>query len=204
MYSANEYLTRVNLMAAYRPYAKTPVQKGKKVIVVGGGNVAMDAVRTAVRLGGETHLVYRRSCGEMPARRVEALHAEEEGVRFHFLTAPVEISGVGGRVTGVKCVKMRPGTSDLSGRPRPVEIPGSGFTFDCDQVILAIGTTPNRLVTQAFEGLAVNEKGMIAADPETGETSIENVYAGGDGHIGDGRGQTGGGSDAGKDEETGF
>ena len=177
--SANEYLTRVNLMGAYLENSDTPVITGDKVVVVGAGNVAMDACRTALRLGGEVHLVYRRSREEMPARNAEILHAEEEGINFNLLTNPVEIVGENGKVTGVKCIKMELGESDDSGRRRPVEIEGSEFIIDCDQVIMALGTSPNPLIKKSLDSLECSNRGTIIIN-ENGETSIENVFAGGD------------------------
>ena len=177
--SANEYLTRVNLMGAYLENSDTPVITGDKVVVVGAGNVAMDACRTALRLGGEVHLVYRRSREEMPARNAEILHAEEEGINFNLLTNPVEIVGENGKVTGVKCIKMELGEPDDSGRRRPVEIEGSEFIIDCDQVIMALGTSPNPLIKKSLDSLECSNRGTIIIN-ENGETSIENVFAGGD------------------------
>lgn len=177
--SANEYLTRVNLMGAYLETSDTPVITGKKVVVVGAGNVAMDACRTALRLGGEVHLVYRRSREEMPARSAEILHAEEEGIIFNLLTNPVEIIGENGNVVGVKCVKMELGEADESGRRRPVEIEGSEFIIECDQVIMALGTSPNPLIKKSLDSLECSNRGTIIINEE-GETSIQNVFAGGD------------------------
>ena len=177
--SSNEYLTRVNLMGAYKEDSDTPVITGKKVVVVGAGNVAMDSCRTALRLGGEVHLVYRRSREEMPARTAEILHAEEEGVIFDLLTNPVEIIGENGQVTGIKCVKMELGEPDQSGRRRPVEIAGSEFIIDCDQVIMALGTSPNPLIKRSLDSLETSDRGTIIIN-ENGETNIQNVFAGGD------------------------
>lgn len=181
VYSANEYLTRVNLMKAYKPDSITPVQKGKNVVVVGAGNVAMDAARTAVRLGADNvYLVYRRSRAEMPARKEEVAHAEEEGVIFNLLTNPVEILGENGYVNAVRCIRMELGEPDDSGRRSPVPIEGSEFVFPCDQVIVALGTTPNPLIKSTAQSLKTGRKGTIEVNPETGETSISGVYAGGD------------------------
>ena len=190
VYSANEYLTRSNLMKAYRDDAATPVMKGGRVAVVGGGNVAMDAARTALRLGAESvTVVYRRSMEELPARREEVEHAQEEGVEFRLLCAPVEILGYrneedprdpkNGFVTGIKCIKMELGEPDDRGRRRPVPVEGSEFTFDADTVIMALGTSPNPLIKNTTEGLEVNRRGGIVVD-EAGLTSREGVYAGGD------------------------
>ncbi len=182
IYSANEYLTRVNLMRAYQfPEADTPVRRGKKVAVIGGGNVAMDAARTARRLGAEVTVVYRRSRDEMPARLEEVHHAEEEGVRFQFLTNPVRYIGNGdGWVVAAECIRMELGEPDASGRRRPIPIPGSEFTLEVDQVIVAIGTHANPLVPSTTKDLQLNKWGYIVADPETGATSREGVFAGGD------------------------
>lgn len=177
--SANEFLTRVNLMKAYKNGAITPVQRGKKVVVVGAGNVAMDAARTARRLGAEVTLVYRRSRAEMPARKEETEHAEEEGIKFELLTNPVEILGENGFVKGIRCVRMELGEPDASGRRRPVVIKGSEFDMDCDQVIVALGTTPNPIIKRSFPTLDVTPKGTIVAD-ENGRTSVPHLYAGGD------------------------
>jgi len=182
IYSANEYLTRVNLMRAYQfPEADTPVRRGKKVAVIGGGNVAMDAARTARRLGAEVTVVYRRSRDEMPARLEEVHHAEEEGVRFQFLTNPVRyIGNEDGWVVAAECIRMELGEPDASGRRRPIPIPGSEFTLEVDQVIVAIGTHANPLVPSTTKDLQLNKWGYIVADPETGATSREGVFAGGD------------------------
>lgn len=183
VYSANEYLTRVNLMKAFTfPENDTPIKKGKRVAVVGGGNVAMDSVRTAMRLGAdEAMIIYRRSEEEMPARLEEVHHAKEEGVRFELLTNPIEIIGDdNGWVKAVKCVKMELSEPDESGRRRPVKIEGSEFEIPIDVIILAVGTGPNPLVPQGTKNLDLTGKGYIKADPETGATSREGVYAGGD------------------------
>ncbi len=190
VYSANEYLTRSNLMRAYEEDSITPISKGGKVAVVGGGNVAMDAARTALRLGAENvYIVYRRSMEELPARKEEVEHAEEEGIEFRLLCNPVEIVGYknpddprdpkNGSVCGIRCVKMELGEADASGRRRPVEIPGSEFILDVNTVVVAIGTSPNPLIKSTTEGLEVNKRGGIIID-ESGLTSRENIYAGGD------------------------
>ena len=182
VYSANEFLTRTNLMKAYREGADTPIQHAKKVAVVGGGNVAMDAARCAMRLGAEeVHIVYRRSLDEMPARREEIEHAMEEGVIFDMLTNPVEIVGDDNKaVCGMRCVKMELGEPDASGRRSPVVIEGSDFLMDADCVIMAIGTSPNPLIRSTTKGLETNRRGCIVAEEETGLTSREGIYAGGD------------------------
>jgi glutamate synthase (NADPH/NADH) small chain len=183
IYSANEYLTRSNLMKAYLfPEYDTPIVRGKNVAVIGGGNVAMDSVRTALRLGAENaYIIYRRSREEMPARAEEIHHAEEEGVKFYFLTLPVEyIGNEEGRVTKMKCIKMELGEPDESGRRRPIPIKGSEFFIDVDTVIVAIGTSAQPLVPSTTPGLQVNKRGYIVVDEATGKTSREGVYAGGD------------------------
>jgi glutamate synthase (NADPH/NADH) small chain len=181
VYSANEYLTRVNLMKAYLPDSSTPIYKGKNVAVLGAGNVAMDAARTALRLGAENvSIVYRRGREEMPARAEEIRHAEEEGVVLRLLTNPVEIIGENGRVKGLKCIKMQLGEPDESGRRRPVPIEGSEYYLECDQVIVAIGTSPNPLLKNSCKDLKTTNKGTIIVDEETMQTSIDGVYAGGD------------------------
>lgn len=182
VYSANEYLTRINLMKAYDfPNNHTPIKCGKKVAVVGGGNVAMDAARSALRLGAdEVHIVYRRSEDEMPARLEEIHHAKEEGVIFDILTNPIEILGQDGWVTGIKCIRMELGEPDASGRRRPIPIKGSEFIMDTDIVIIAIGTSPNPLIKSTTEGLDTHPWGGIVVDDETGATSKDRVYAGGD------------------------
>ncbi|HEY4686733.1 MAG TPA: NADPH-dependent glutamate synthase [Candidatus Subteraquimicrobiales bacterium] len=181
VYSANEFLTRVNLMKAYLfPEYDTPIKRAKKVAVVGGGNVAMDSARTALRLGAEkVYLVYRRSEEEMPARIEEVHHAQEEGIIFQTLTNPVEILGKDNFVTGIKCVKMELGEPDESGRRRPIPIPGSESVIDVDAVIMAIGTRANPLVPSTTSDLKLNKWGYIEAD-DVGKTSLEKVYAGGD------------------------
>jgi len=183
IYSANEYLTRSNLMKAYDfPEYDTPIFSGKNVVVLGGGNTAMDSVRTALRLGAENgYIVYRRSKKEMPARIEEIHHAEEEGVQFHFLTTPVKyIGNDDGWVTAMECIKMELGQPDASGRRRPVPIEGSNFIMEVDTVVVAIGNSSNPLVPQTTSGLEVNKWGNIIADPETGQTSRKGVWAGGD------------------------
>ena len=190
VYSANEFLTRSNLMGAFRDDAATPIMKGGNVAVVGGGNVAMDAARTALRLGAENvYIVYRRSMDELPARREEVEHAQEEGIDFRLLCNPTEILGYrnpenprdekNGFVVGLRCVKMELGEPDASGRRRPIAIPGSEFELAVDTVVIAIGTSPNPLIKSTTSGLDVNRWGGIIAD-ETGQTSREGVFAGGD------------------------
>ena len=181
VFSANEYLTRSNLMKAFDENSNTPIMRGKKVAVVGGGNVAMDAARTALRLGAETHIVYRRSEEELPARVVEVHHAKEEGIIFDLLTNPTEIlEDENGWVCGMKCVKMELGEPDASGRRRPVEIPDSEFTMDVDTVIMSLGTSPNPLISSTTEGLETNKWKCIVAEESNGQTTKEGVYAGGD------------------------
>jgi len=183
VYSANEYLTRSNLMKAYLfPRYDTPIAKGKNVAVLGGGNVAMDSARTAIRLGAENvYIVYRRSKNELPARIEEVHHAEEEGIQFHFLTLPVKIQGNDeGWITGMECQKMELGEPDQSGRRRPLPVPGSEFQMAVDLLIVAIGTGANPLIQSTTPDLQTNKWGYIVADPETGATSKEGVYAGGD------------------------
>ena len=191
VYSANEYLTRINLMRSYLDTSETPIMKGGKVAVVGGGNVAMDAARSALRLGAEkVYIVYRRSESELPARREEVHHAMEEGIEFRFLQSPTEIIGYEnpenprdercGFVKGMRCIKMELGEPDERGRRRPVEIPGSEFVMDVDTVVMAIGTSPNPLIKSTTEGLSVNKRGGIIVEEATGATSKDGVYAGGD------------------------
>lgn len=181
VFSANEYLTRSNLMKAFDENSTTPIKVGKKVAVVGGGNVAMDAARTALRLGSEVHVIYRRSEEELPARVEEVHHAKEEGIIFDLLTNPVEIlTDESGWVSGIKCIKMELGEPDESGRRRPVEVAGSEFVIDVDSVIMSLGTSPNPLIYSTTEGLEVNKRKCIVANEETGETSKAAVFAGGD------------------------
>lgn len=181
VFSANEYLTRSNLMKAFDENANTPIMRGKKVAVVGGGNVAMDAARTALRLGAEVHIVYRRSEEELPARVEEVHHAKEEGIIFDLLTNPIEIlEDEKGWVTGMKCIRMELGEPDESGRRRPVEVPDSEFVIDVDTVIMSLGTSPNPLISSTTKGLEVNKWKCIVAEEENGKTTKEGVYAGGD------------------------
>ena len=180
VYSANEFLTRINLMKAYRDRSKTPIQHGSKVVVVGGGNVAMDAARCAKRLGADVTIVYRRAEKELPARAEEVEHAKEEGIHFNLLTNPIEIKGKDGWVDKITCIRMELSEPDESGRARPVAVPGSEFEIDADCVIMSIGTSPNPLIKSTTEGLETQRWGGIIADEETGKTSREGVYAGGD------------------------
>ena len=181
VYSANEFLTRINLMKAYKEDSPTPIMHAQKTVVFGGGNVAMDAARSAKRLGADVTIVYRRTETELPARKEEVEHAKEEGIKFNFLTAPLEITkDENGWVNGVKCQKMELGEPDQSGRRRPVPIDGSEFSIDADCAIVAIGTSPNPLIKSTTAGLEVNKKGGIVVNGEDGLTSIEGVYAGGD------------------------
>lgn len=185
VFSANEYLTRNNLMKAFLDEYDTPISTGKKVAVIGGGNVAMDAARTALRLGAEVHIVYRRSEAELPAREEEIHHAKEEGIIFDLLTNPTEILvDDNGNVKGMRCIKMELGEPDESGRRRPVEIEGSEFVLDVDTVIMSLGTSPNPLISSTTEGLEINKWKCIVAEEETGKTTKEGVYAGGDAVIG--------------------
>lgn len=185
VFSANEFLTRSNLMGAFSSDSSTPIMHPKKTVVIGGGNVAMDAARTALRLGSEVHIVYRRSDAELPARREEIEHAKNEGIIFDLLTNPVEIfADENGWVKSCKCIKMSLGEPDESGRRRPVSVEGSEFEIACDAVILALGTSPNPLIASTTPGLETNKKGCIVADEETGATSMEGVFAGGDAVIG--------------------
>lgn len=184
VYSANEYLTRVNLMKAYKADSVTPIRRAKHTVVVGAGNVAMDAARTALRLGSEVTLVYRRSRAEMPARAEEIEHAEQEGVKFDLLVNPVEILGdENGNVKGARLIRMQLGEPDASGRRRPVEIEGSEFEIECDQIIVALGTTPNPIIKKSFPSLETSKKGTIVAD-ENGKTNVDKLYAGGDAMTG--------------------
>ena len=179
--SANEFLTRNNLMKAYLEEYDTPIRKGKKVAVVGGGNVAMDAARTALRLGADVHIIYRRSEAELPARKEEVHHAKEEGINFELLTNPKEILvDENGWVKGIRCIRMELGEPDASGRRRPIEVPGSVFDIDVDTVIMSLGTSPNPLISSTTYGLDVNKRKCIIADEETGKTTKDGVYAGGD------------------------
>ena len=181
VFSANEFLTRNNLMKAYKDGYDTPVRAGSKVAVVGGGNVAMDAARTALRLGAEVHIVYRRGEEELPARVEEVHHAKEEGVIFDLLTNPTEIlEDEKGWVKGMKCVKMQLGEADASGRRRPEVIEGSDFVLDVDTVIMSLGTSPNPLISSTTKGLEINNRKCIVASEDTGLTSREGVFAGGD------------------------
>ena len=181
VFSANEYLTRSNLMKAFDENSNTPIMHAKKVAVVGGGNVAMDAARTALRLGAETHIVYRRSEEELPARVEEVHHAKEEGIIFDLLTNPTEIlADENGWVCGIRCVRMELGEPDASGRRRPVVIPGSEFVMDVDAVIMSLGTSPNPLISSTTKGLDTNKWKCLVADEADGKTTKEGVYAGGD------------------------
>ena len=182
VYSANEFLTRINLMKAYEENSQTPIMHAKKVAVIGGGNVAMDAARCAKRLGAEeTYIVYRRSMDEMPARREEVEHAEEEGIKFLTLNNPVEILGDENMfVSGMKCIKMELGEPDEDGRRKPVEVKDSEYVLDVDAVVMSIGTSPNPLIRSTTEGLETDRRGCIVTKDESGLTSREGVYAGGD------------------------
>ncbi len=180
VYSANEYLTRTNLMKACLPESDTPILKGEKVVTVGGGNVAMDAARTALRFGGESYIVYRRGMEELPARKEEIHHAVEEGIVFKTLSNPIEILSENGNVCGVKCVEMELGEPDASGRRRPIAKKGSEFVIDCDTVIVAVGTSPNPILKKSEPSLETSKWGTIVVDEDTLETSMENVFAGGD------------------------
>jgi glutamate synthase (NADPH/NADH) small chain len=185
VYSANQFLTRVNLMKAYKEDSHTPVYKGEKVAVIGGGNVAMDAARTALRLGSKkVYIIYRRSEKELPARLEEVHHAKEEGIDFKLLTNPIEIVGENNWVKGIKCVKMELGEPDESGRRRPIEIKGSEHIIEVDSVIMAIGQTPNPLIKETTTGIDTHSWGGIVVNEDTLETTREGVYAGGDAVIG--------------------
>ncbi len=181
VFSANEYLTRSNLMKAFKEDSATPIMRAKKVCVVGGGNVAMDAARTALRLGAEVHVVYRRSEEELPARVEEVHHAKEEGIIFDLLRNPVEIlADENGWVKGMRVIKMELGEPDESGRRSPIAVPGSEYEIDCDAVIMSLGTSPNPLISSTTEGLETNRRKCIVADEEFGKTTKDGVYAGGD------------------------
>ena len=181
VFSTNEYLTRSNLMGAFSSKSRTPIMHAKKAVIVGGGNVAMDAARTALRLGAETHIVYRRSEKELPARAEEVEHAKQEGIVFNLLTNPVEIhADEKGWVRSITCIRMGLGEPDESGRRRPVEIPGSEFEIECDCVIMSLGTSPNPLISSTTKGLEINRRKCIVANEENGQTSKEVVFAGGD------------------------
>lgn len=180
VYSANEYLTRINLMKAYKQNSATPILKGENVVVVGGGNVAMDAARCAKRMGANVHVVYRRSMDELPARKEEVHHAVEEGIEFNLLCNPKRIIGDDGEVERIECVKMKLGKADDSGRRRPEEIADSKFEILADVVIMAIGTNPNPLIRQTTDGLDTKSWGGICVEEDSMATSIDGVYAGGD------------------------
>ncbi|SRR5574344_1037371 len=181
VFSANEYLTRSNLMGAFSETSRTPIMRAKKAVIVGGGNVAMDAARTAKRLGAEVHVVYRRSEEELPARKEEVHHAKEEGIIFDLLTNPTEVlADENGWVSGITCIRMELGEPDASGRRKPVEIPGSEFTIDCDAVIMSLGTSPNPLIKSTTKGLDVNKHGGIIVTEGTEMTTRPGVFAGGD------------------------
>ena len=180
VYSANEYLTRINLMGAYKKDAHTPLLKSKKAVVIGGGNVAMDAARSALRMGADVTIVYRRSMDELPARKEEVHHAQEEGIEFKLLCNPVKIYGKDGRVSEIESIKMELGEPDDSGRRRPVPIKGSEFKIEADMVVVAIGTSPNPIISSDTKDLETQSWGGIIIDDATGETSISGVFAGGD------------------------
>ena len=185
VYSANEYLTRTNLMKTYDPRSNTPILHSKRAAVVGGGNVAMDAARCARRMGADVHVLYRRGEAELPARLEEIHHAKEEGIQFDFLTAPLVIHGDDtGRVCAVTCQKMQLGEPDASGRRRPVPIEGSEYDLPVDMVIMAIGTSPNPMSYEGTPDLELTKKGCVQADEETGATSVPGLYAGGDAATG--------------------
>lgn len=180
VYSANEYLTRINLMGAYKEDSHTPVMKSKKAVIVGGGNVAMDAARCALRMGADVSIVYRRSMEEMPARREEIHHAIDEGIEFNVLCNPIRIKGEDGKVSKVECIKMELGEPDASGRRRPIEVEGSQFEIEADMVIIAIGTKPNPILASDTKNLETQSWGGVVANEETLQTSIPGVFAGGD------------------------
>ena len=181
VFSANEYLTRSNLMKAFRDDYETPIVAGKKVAVVGGGNVAMDAARTALRLGAEVHIIYRRGEAELPARVEEVHHAKQEGIIFDLLTNPKQILvDENGWVKGIEVIKMELGEPDESGRRSPVEVPGSEYVIDVDSVIMSLGTSPNPLISSTTKNLEINRRKCIVADETTGATSKPGVFAGGD------------------------
>ncbi|MCR5178636.1 MAG: NADPH-dependent glutamate synthase [Lachnospiraceae bacterium] len=181
VFSANEFLTRSNLMKAFSEESNTPIMRPKKAVIVGGGNVAMDAARTALRMGAEVHVVYRRSEAELPARVEEVHHAKEEGIIFDLLTNPVEIlENEEGWVRGIRCIRMELGEPDESGRRSPVAVEGSEFEIECDAVIMSLGTSPNPLIASTTEGLDVNRRGCIVADESSGKSSKDGVFAGGD------------------------
>jgi len=181
VFSANEFLTRNNLMKAFKKSYETPISEGNKVVVVGGGNVAMDAARTALRLGAEVHVVYRRSLAELPARAEEVHHAQQEGIIFDLLQNPTEILvNENGWVKGINVIRMELGEPDASGRRTPIEVEGSEYTLDCDAVIMSLGTSPNPLISSTTKGLDTNKRKCIIAEEETGKTSKDGVYAGGD------------------------
>jgi glutamate synthase (NADPH/NADH) small chain len=181
IYSANEYLTRANLMKAYRPEYDTPIARGKRVITIGGGNTAMDSARTALRLGAtESMIVYRRSRAELPARVEEVEHAEQEGVRFHLLTTPVAFHGQNWRVASLECLRNELGEPDASGRRRPVQVDGSNFHIEADVVVIAIGQSPSPLLSQTTPDLQTAKSGVVAVDKNTMKTSKKGVFAGGD------------------------
>ena len=185
VYSANEFLTRINLMKAYKSDSTTPLQNAKNPVVIGAGNVGMDAARTALRISGNATLVYRRTKEEMPARAEEIVHAEEEGVKFSLLTAPIKILGDDkGYVKGLLCQKMELGEKDASGRAKPIPVEGSEFVIDCDQVIVALGTRPNPIIKNSCKELETTSKGIIVTEETTGATSIDRVFAGGDAQTG--------------------
>lgn len=184
VYSANEYLTRINLMKAYDDTSHTPIKKTNHLVVVGGGNVAMDAARSALRIGGEVTLVYRRSMEELPARLEEVHHAIQEGIKFELLTNPLKIIGEDGWVKEIKCIRMELGEPDDSGRRRPIPIKGSEFAIPAESVIMAIGTDPNPLLSSNTKGLNLYSWGGIITDEKTQATSIEGVYCGGDAATG--------------------